>query len=633
MKRKTLLLLVALMTVGGVFAQLTEDAGGALVSLLPEGVKIAVETAQKQTKRKNLVVVGEKSKGYKAFFAASDATHGEELWVTDGTVAGTRIVKDINPGSSGSDVNWMARFNDKVVFAANDGMNGMEVWISDGTTAGTYMIKQIHEWGDGSNPNGFTQVNETQFVFRARNVDSENYNATAEQYWLWVSDGTEEGTELIAECATLWPGQDNGTYHYHWMRVGRKVFFKADNKDRTVGGELWITDGTAQGTRLVKDINLEPQNGETPEDGKTRDSAIDQMVNFYNEKLFFKAWTPEYGNEPWASDGTEDGTYLIADTNPLKAANGNGVGGNMTEVAQFPYKGKVYGRGWVSTSDTKSEQGTIQLGATNLEKDNFKILEVNVSPASSGADGRINGWPDPGVEFDGVYMFCGQSGTNPELEYNKGGELHYTDGETVFLQSDLGTGATQHNWVKELTVSGGSLYWWCDVGQATGRRQKLFRIDNKDEFPKMITDFDPNGDLITTLRNMGGNLIFARTNSDLTVNGLYCYSYRKEGFDPEKDMGIMDIEYRTRAEITGIQPIDSKQAKLLIYPNPTNDIFSFNVEGKVLNVKIFDMTGRLVKTEIMPKSNSVNVSSLPKGIYNVLITGAERNYRSSLIVK
>jgi ELWxxDGT repeat protein len=613
---------------GGMFAQLMPDAGGTLVPLLPNDVKASIETNQKKTKPKNLVVAGEKSKGYQAFFAATDAAHGEELWVTDGTAAGTKLVKDIKPGEAGSDINWMARFNDQVVFAADDG-GGMELWLSDGTEAGTRLVKQIHEWGDGSNPNAFTQINETQFVFRAKNIDSEAYisgsAAGAPQYWLWISDGTEEGTQLLYECDTRWPGQDNGTYHYHWMRVGRKVFFKADVKEGiTKGEELWVTDGTAAGTRMIKDINWEVMNPTTPDDGMTRNSAIDQMVNFYNEKLFFKAWTPDTGNEPWASDGTEEGTYMIADTNPTKGDNGIGNGGSVTEVAQFPYKGKVYGRGWYN------ENGTFQLGATNLKENNFEILIVNKSPLSSGTDARINGWPDPGAEFDGVYMFCGQSGDNPDLDYNFGGELHYTDGTTVHVQSDLGPGATQSNWVKELTVSGGSLYWWCDVGAATGKRQKLFRIDNKEQFPVQVTDFDPNGDEIHTLRNLGGDLLFAR-GSSTDNKGLYCYSYRKEGYDPTKDTGEMDIEYRTRAE-TGIEPV-ATASKFAVFPNPATDIFRFNLDEKVIDVKIYDLTGRLVKTESQPAGNAVNVSALQKGVYQVLITSAKATYKASLIIK
>jgi ELWxxDGT repeat protein len=629
MKRSTFLILFALLSMGGAFAQLVNGAGGTLVSLLPDGVQASIETTQKKTKPKNLVVAGEKTQGYQAFFAASDATHGEELWVTDGTTAGTRMVKDIKPGAAGSDLNWMARFNNKVVFAADDGTNGMELWISDGTETGTCLVKQIHEWGDGSNPNAFTQINETQFVFRAKNIDSEAYPsgsaAGAVQYWLWISDGTEAGTQLLAECDTRWPGQDNGTYHYHWMRVGRKVFFKADVKEGiTKGEELWITDGTAAGTRMIKDINLEVMNPATPDDGKTRNSAIDQMVNFYNEKLFFKAWTPQHGNEPWASDGTEEGTYMIADTDPNVGDNGIGSGGNMTEVAQFPYNGKVYGRGY------NNENGTIQLAATNLEPNDFSLLVVNKSPLSSGSGDRINAWPDPGVEFDGVYLFCGQTGTNPALDYNKGGELLYTDGTTVTLQSDFEPG-TASNWVKELTVASGSAYWWSDSGTETGHRQKLIRIDSKETFPVLVTDFDPNGDEIHSLRNLGGDLLFAR-GSTTNNKGLYCYSYRKAGYDPVEDADELDIEYRTRAQINGIESIPIA-TKLTIFPNPATDQFSFNVDGKVICVKIFDLTGRLVKTAVQPAGNSVNVGSLQMGIYQVLITSANDNYKSSLIIK
>ena len=118
MKKSTFSLLIATLMAGSVVSQSLPEG---MTSLLPE---------QKGSKKKDLVVAGEKSKGYKAFFAASDATHGEELWVTDGTKQGTYMVKDIWPGSSGSNVNYLTRFNDKVVFVADDGENGMELWIS-----------------------------------------------------------------------------------------------------------------------------------------------------------------------------------------------------------------------------------------------------------------------------------------------------------------------------------------------------------------------------------------------------------------------------------------------------------------------------------------------------------------------
>ena len=59
-------------------------------------------------------------------FIADDAVHGPEVWKTDGTAEGTVMVKDINPGSDGSDIKELVVFNDKVYFGANDGVNGQK---------------------------------------------------------------------------------------------------------------------------------------------------------------------------------------------------------------------------------------------------------------------------------------------------------------------------------------------------------------------------------------------------------------------------------------------------------------------------------------------------------------------------
>ena len=142
MKKRNFLLAVAMMTVGCMAAETLPEG---LVSLLPDGVKANISTERKLSKLKNLVVAGSPEKGYKAFFAASDDAHGEELWVTDGTPEGTKLVKDIVPGSASSNVGYLTRFNDKVVFQAYTDDADMELWISDGTEDGTYMVKDINK--------------------------------------------------------------------------------------------------------------------------------------------------------------------------------------------------------------------------------------------------------------------------------------------------------------------------------------------------------------------------------------------------------------------------------------------------------------------------------------------------------
>src|SRR5262249_44439761 len=128
-------------------------------------------------------------------------------------------------------------------FAADDGVNGVELWKSDGTAAGTTLVKDIYPGGgpgyfggfypNSSSPLNLTNVNGTLF-FAA--FDAVNGNA------LWKSDGTATGTTSLS--GNIDPAD--------LTNVNGTLFFTAD--DRIHGSELWKSDGTAAGTTLVKDL-------------------------------------------------------------------------------------------------------------------------------------------------------------------------------------------------------------------------------------------------------------------------------------------------------------------------------------------------------------------------------------------
>ena len=57
--------------------------------------------------------------------------NGRELWMTDGTVAGTYQLMDLAPGPASSNPARMVRVGSKSFFTANDGITGTELWVID----------------------------------------------------------------------------------------------------------------------------------------------------------------------------------------------------------------------------------------------------------------------------------------------------------------------------------------------------------------------------------------------------------------------------------------------------------------------------------------------------------------------
>ncbi|HEY0554907.1 MAG TPA: ELWxxDGT repeat protein [Thermoanaerobaculia bacterium] len=90
--------------------------------------------------------------GSQLFFAARDGVHGFELWATDGTGPGTRLVRDILPGLLPSSPRSLTAAGALLFFSADDGEHGRELWVSDGTAAGTRLAADLNPGGFSSHP-------------------------------------------------------------------------------------------------------------------------------------------------------------------------------------------------------------------------------------------------------------------------------------------------------------------------------------------------------------------------------------------------------------------------------------------------------------------------------------------------
>jgi ELWxxDGT repeat protein/autotransporter-associated beta strand protein len=222
------------------------------------------------------------------FFDAANTANGAELWKSDGTTAGTALVKDINPGSNSSAPNFLANVGGTLFFSATDA-NGAELWKSDGTSVGTIRVKDINPGSGSSEPSFLTAVGGRLFFTAFDSIHGTE---------LWQSDGTAAGTVLVADIN---PGIASSQID-NLINVGGTLYFSAF--DDINGFELWKSNGTPTGTVLVKDIN--------PGDG----SSLPQFLTDVNGTLYFIASSIGEGYELWKSDGTTAGTVLVKDINP-----------------------------------------------------------------------------------------------------------------------------------------------------------------------------------------------------------------------------------------------------------------------------------------------------------------------------
>ncbi|MEZ4917821.1 MAG: T9SS type A sorting domain-containing protein [Saprospiraceae bacterium] len=201
---------------------------------------------------KNLSPVGSSEPGVKIvygdyfYFLAKSNITGRELYKSDGTEAGTVLVKDINLGTGdGVDPNYdftnSFYFNGKIYFRGNDGVSGEELWSTDGTEAGTQLVKDINPGNGDSDPIFMGELN-GQLIFSAITDDTGRE--------LWISDGTEAGTQMLVEINPTGSGPH---FILPSMQFQNFIFFIGD--DGVNGRELWVTDGTVAGTEMVADLD------------------------------------------------------------------------------------------------------------------------------------------------------------------------------------------------------------------------------------------------------------------------------------------------------------------------------------------------------------------------------------------
>lgn len=379
------------------------------------------------------------------FFAAEDRDHGNELYRSDGTEAGTTLVADLAPADKGSSPYHFKVMGDKLFFSADtDGSwDGGELWVTDGTSAGTRMVKDIYEGLQSSNPMYFADLNGVLY-FTARDATHGGE--------LWRSDGTYSGTYIVRDIlAGPWSSQVQ-----FLQPVGDKLFFPAtDNPGQ--GTELWKSDGTESGTVKVKEIRP----------GNQSSNSI--YFADLNGIALFSANDGNAGDELWRSDGTESGTYMVKDI------NGGALSSSPLYITTMGGAAYFLARGSGGTRDLWRTDGTE--GGTTLVK--------SLGPIATGVY-----YSDSGKIFvnRGKLYFSADDGVNGMEPWISDGTLAGT-----YMLSDTAPGAASSR-CRSYTALAGFVFFECEF---TDDSAQLYRTDGTPQGTVAVMD--------TVLPYMGDN--------------------------------------------------------------------------------------------------------------------------------
>lgn len=496
-----------------------------------------------------------------------------------------QLVKDLYPETESLLYDYdagMTFFDGKLYFTSYYG----DIVVSDGTSSGTQIISNL-----GMQKMTALDFHKNRFVPMANKLYYKNSKNE-----LCVTDGTSAGTSMVADIYTT----DESTFYGVRTILGAtsdKLFFVGN--DGVSGLELWVSDGTATGTKMVSD----KVPGVLGFFGST--TSKHHIGTVINNKLYFFAKDATNGWEPWVSDGTEAGTFMLINSNPNgdcstgMASTFGGYAGS--EMKFFSFKNEVY---FTAYSGIYKTDGTV--AGTSLV----------LSGASFGANLMTSM-----CVFDGHLYFDQFIGGKRFLTKSDG-----TMSGTVVVDTLSGTLA------RGFQEFNGQLYFRC--------KPNTYSSSDKDYIAKLIGSqifdltrstsgyFNYSVDIIQPVGNdflyMGdynNHAIYRYNNGENTLaNTDFTSTYDNLLSTPIGTFAIgTNAQYgyelwKWNKSTTGIKETDFSNFRK-VYPNPTSKIINIELDQES-HIRIINYLGvEVLSQQLNTGFNSINVAHLSKGIY------------------
>ncbi|MEM9678717.1 MAG: T9SS type A sorting domain-containing protein [Bacteroidota bacterium] len=335
---------------------------------------------------------------------------GREVWVTDGTGAGTSLFFDVRTGSSNSSPFAFFELGGTLYFSANDG-GGSRIWETDGTSGGT-----------SNTNNGFSNFNPRVIGGKAYMVATTLGNAFYEFDGTTFQEVPDNGTGVAVPLGGEFIEFDANTI---------LLYMDYSIDEPTIGRELYKYDIPTQRYTLIRDVDM-----------GTGDSSISNFTKI-GSTVYFEA-----DNALWQTDGDESGTGTIL----VGVADTAGIS-NVSNF--FAWNGNLYFEGddgngdqlWVYNPNLDTVTNLSNISGTNVNHDPSDYAALNGfiyyrAKDANDSDSHLFRTDGTTVEqldntikdidevtvFNGILYFEGDDNTT-------GNELYSLDPSTLSIQS------------------------------------------------------------------------------------------------------------------------------------------------------------------------------------------------------
>jgi trimeric autotransporter adhesin len=593
--------------------------------------------------------------GNKVFFEAkSEGFTNFKPFYTDGTAAGTMLLKDVNVFSQDFEIDNMDNANFNFL---STGLSGTSIIKSDGTTAGTVSIvpnfttkrnfKQVNNivfydktdgttgnelWkfennasslvadlrpgAQSASPSNFTKYN-NEFYFIA-------FNGTVNK--MYKSDGSAAGTLPFYDFV-------NKPVEAHIIEYNGSLYFTD-----IIGGvlSLFKTNGTNATVMMVKQF--------TADDKIDKFYLVNGLIYFFT-KNEITGFGDDENLQLWKSDGSPTGTEMIKEVFPI------------TNIAN------------------------------NIDLQGFNITALNATtilffanrPADlSGNDGEIHFWKSDGTEAGTVELATeylpNETSSRNFYDYLSNYIVPYDANTALFTFYDAAHG--QEIWKTDGTVAGTILSNDIEPGPlssgpanyilfpalpgpinsakkaantniilfsvTTNIGAELWKIESQFPLPLELINFSgKNENGSNTLSWQTANEValshfeiersenakefekIAEVNSKGGPSEKVEYEFINQA-PPAPDgrafyrLKMVDLDGSFK--YSKIIYIENKpQSALKIFPNPTSNYFSLNSNENFDEIKIVNQFGQIFKKYIYSSDNEYNITDLPKGFYQIIV--------------